>query len=45
MHAAYNGDLKSVQELTSHGAKVNLYSNQLKTALHFAALKNHSNII
>ena len=45
MHASYNGDLKSVEELTKNGAKVNLYSNQLKTALHFAALKNHSDII
>jgi len=26
--------------LTKAGAKVNLFSNQLKSALHFAALKN-----
>lgn len=45
MHASYKGDLKSVKELIANNAKVNIYSNQQKIALHFAALKNHSEVI
>jgi len=45
-HAAYNGDFESVQTLIEKGrANVNAYSNQQKTALHFAALNNHPDII
>lgn len=40
-HAAYLGDLKSVEQLLQGGANINAFSNQFKTPLHFAALNNH----
>lgn len=40
-HASYHGDLDSVNILLNNGADVNAFSNQQKTALHFASMKNH----
>ena len=44
-HAAYTGDLPSVELLTGAGANVNAVSNQYKTPLHFAALNNHEEVL
>jgi ankyrin repeat protein len=44
-HAAFNGDLLSVNILKENGANINAFSNQFKTPLHFAALNNHPAII
>jgi len=44
-HAAFNGDLKSVEQLTAAGANVNAVSNQYKTPSHFAALNNHDQVL
>jgi ankyrin repeat protein len=39
-HAAYLGDFESAEILIHNKAKVNAYSNQQKTPLHFAAMNN-----
>jgi len=44
-HAAFNGDLDSAATLITKGASVSAYSNLGKTALHFAAMKNHTDVI
>jgi len=44
-HASYNGDLDSAKLLIEKGAKVRAFSNQERTALHFAAMKNHNQLI
>ena len=44
-HASYNGDLESATTLLAKGAKVGAFSNLGKTALHFAAMKNHVDVI
>jgi ankyrin repeat protein len=44
-HAAYTGDFESASTLLNNGAKVNAYSNQQKTPLHFAAFNNHTQVI
>ena len=44
-HAAYNGDIKSVNLLKNNGANINAFSNQFKTPLHFAALNNHPDVV
>ena len=36
-HAAYNGDLQSVERLLRGAAKIGAFSNQFKTPLHLAA--------
>ncbi len=37
IHAAYHGDIDSAAILIKSGADVNAYSNQQKSALHFAS--------
>ncbi len=44
-HAAHNGDLASAMTLLTKGAQVGAYSNLGKTALHFAAMRNHTEVI
>ena len=45
-HAAYNGDISSVQLLVKEGrAQINSFSNQFKTPLHFAAMNNHEDVV
>ena len=44
-HASYNGDLESAKILISQGASVDAFSNLKRTALHFAATKNHVDVI
>ena len=44
-HAAYNGDLQSVNQLKEAQAEINPYSNQFKTPLHFAAMNNYDKIV
>jgi len=44
-HAAYNGDLNSVNLLKKAGANINAFSNQFKTPLHFAALMEHVDVV
>lgn len=45
IHAAYNGDIDSAAILIKNGADVNAFSNQQKSALHFASMKNHLPVI
>ena len=44
-HASYNGDLESARTLLLKGARVGAYSNLGKTALHFASMRNHVDLI
>lgn len=44
-HAAYHGDIKSVDQLIEAGANFNAFSNQFKTPLHFAAMNNHDSVV
>ena len=44
-HAAYTGDIQSAEILLQSGAKVDAFSNMERTALHFASMKNHVDII
>jgi len=44
-HAAFNGDLTSVDQLLVQHANVDSFSNQYKTPLHFAALNNHAHVV
>jgi ankyrin repeat protein len=44
-HAAFNGDLTSVDQLLQQRANVDSFSNQYKTPLHFAALNNHAHVV
>ena len=44
-HAAYNGDLQSVNQLRDAQAEINSFSNQFKTPLHFAAMNNFDKIV
>ena len=44
-HAAFNGDLTSVQKLKEEGANIYAFSNQFNTPLHLAALKNRYKVV
>ena len=44
-HASYNGDVDSTATLLAKGAQVGAFSNLGKTALHFAAMRNHVDVI
>jgi ankyrin repeat protein len=44
-HAAYNGDLSSINQLKEANGNINSFSNQFKTPLHFAALQNYPDIV
>jgi ankyrin repeat protein len=45
IHSSYHGDVDSATILIKQGANVNAFSNQQKSALHFAAMKNHVTVI
>jgi ankyrin repeat protein len=45
IHAAYHGDIDSAAILIKNGADVKAFSNQQKSALHFASMKNHVPVI
>lgn len=44
-HSSYNGDVDSARTLLANGANVGAYSNLGKSALHFAAMRNHTDVI